>query len=294
MSALALIHSGWNKCSEQTFRNAMQNTPADFDSFRAEVTLRRDSLPPRLRQIAEYALMHPDDMAFGTAAGIAAAAQVQPSSLVRFAQLLGFSGFSELQTIFRNRLISGSHLERIEQIGAARRHGVASDSLDGFIKASIVSLQRLESAATHSAIGQAADLLAKARSIEIIGLRRVFAVASYLSYGFSRLGVRARLIDGIGGFEPAHLGAFDSTDALIAISFRPYTPATIDIARMVAAAGAPVIAITDTALSPLSEFASSRIEVVETDFSGFRSLAATFAVASALMAEVAERRALKP
>ncbi len=268
----------------------MQQTPTDFDAFRKEVIERREVLPPRLRQIAEYALMHPDDMAFGKAAGIAAAAHVQPSSLVRFAQLLGFTGFSELQTIFRNRLISGDHLERIERLTAARRDGAAPDTLQGFVDSSIVSLQKLSATGVRASIEGAADKLAAARSIEIIGLRRVFTVASYLSYGFSKLGVRARLIDGIGGFEPAHLGAFDRTDALIAVSFRPYTPATIEIARAVAEVGAPVIAITDTALSPLAEFADTRIEVIETDFAGFRSLAATFAVASTLMTAVAERR----
>jgi DNA-binding MurR/RpiR family transcriptional regulator len=268
----------------------MPPTPADFDSFRDAVTGRREELPPRLRQIAEYALMHPDDMAFGTAAGIAAAASVQPSSLVRFAQLLGFSGFSDLQGIFRNRLLSSNHLDRIERLSAARRDGAAPDVLQGFIDSSIVSLQKLSQSAMRASIEEAAQRLSAARSIEIIGLRRVFGVASYLSYGFAKLRIRARLIDGIGGFEPSHLGAFDPSDALIAISFRPYTPATIEIARAVASAGAPVIAITDTALSPLAEIAATRIDVVETDFSGFRSLAATFAVASTLMTSVAEKR----
>jgi DNA-binding MurR/RpiR family transcriptional regulator len=271
----------------------MSATPADFESFRRDVTERRESLPPRLRQIAEFALMHPEDMAFGTAAGIAASADVQPSSLVRFAQLLGFSGFSDLQTIFRNRLISGDHLDRIERLSAARQQGAAPDTLQSFVESSIVSLQRLSASAIRASIDDAATRLAAARSIEIIGLRRVFTVASYLSYGFSKLGIRARLIDGIGGFEPAHLGAFDASDALIAISFRPYTPATIEIARAVAAVGAPVIALTDTALSPLAELATTRIEIVETDFAGFRSLAATIAVASTLMTAVAERRRAK-
>jgi DNA-binding MurR/RpiR family transcriptional regulator len=270
----------------------MTQPPADFEAFRRQVSERRTDLPPRLRQIAEFALMHPDEIAFGTAAGVASAAAVQPSSLVRFAQLLGFTGFSDLQNVFRNRLISGDHLDRIERLSAARRHGAAPDMLQSFIDSSVVSLQRLASSPVRTAIEDAAIRLAAARSIEIIGLRRVFTVASHLSYGFSKLGIRARLIDGIGGFEPAHLGAFDASDALIAISFRPYTPQTIEIARTVSAVGASVIAITDTALSPLAEFASTRIELVETDFSGFRSLAASIAVASTLMTRVAELRAI--
>jgi DNA-binding MurR/RpiR family transcriptional regulator len=282
----------WNEHSRSKARAEMTMPlpPADFEAFRKALAEGRGALPPRLRQIAEFALLHPDDMAFGTAASIAARAEVQPSSLVRFAQQLGFSGFSQLQGIFRERLISGNHAERIERLAAARREGALRDPLQGFIESSMISLQRLAKAEIGDAVEAAAEHLAKARAIEIIGLRRAFSVASYLGYGLSKLGVRAHLIDGIGGFEPALPNAFDAQDALLAISFRPYTPQTIAVATAAADAGAPVIAITDTALSPLAALAKVRIDVAETDFSGFRSLAATFALASTLMTAIAEKR----
>jgi DNA-binding MurR/RpiR family transcriptional regulator len=58
----------------------------------------------RLKQLATFALEHPEDVAFGTVAGIAEHAGVQPSTLVRFAKSLGYDGFSHLQQIFRDRL----------------------------------------------------------------------------------------------------------------------------------------------------------------------------------------------
>jgi len=58
----------------------------------------------RIAQVAAYALDNPDEIAFGTAASIADAAGVQPSTLVRFAQHLGFDGFTSLQSVFRQRL----------------------------------------------------------------------------------------------------------------------------------------------------------------------------------------------
>ncbi len=76
----------------------------DFESLRAMIITRRQSLPRRLAQVAAHALDNPDEFAFGTAASVAAAAGVQPSTLVRFAQHFGFDGFSDLQRLFRNRL----------------------------------------------------------------------------------------------------------------------------------------------------------------------------------------------
>ena len=71
--------------------------PEDFDALRAAFAQRRGRLPKRLKQVAAFALAHPDEVAFGTAAGIAERAGVQPSTLVRLAQSLGYAGFSELQ-----------------------------------------------------------------------------------------------------------------------------------------------------------------------------------------------------
>ena len=60
-----------------------------------------------LRRIAEFALDHPNAMALETVAELARRAQVHPSALVRFAQSLGFAGFSDLQGVFRERLTEG-------------------------------------------------------------------------------------------------------------------------------------------------------------------------------------------
>ena len=62
------------------------------------------ALPSRLVRAAEYALAHPDEIAFGTVASVAEAAEIQPSALIRFAKALGYNGFSELQEVFRHRL----------------------------------------------------------------------------------------------------------------------------------------------------------------------------------------------
>ncbi len=79
-------------------------------------------------------------------------------------------------------------------------------------------------------------------------------------------------------------------DAVIAISFSPYAPATIDEARAIRDQGVPIVAITDSSFSPLAQFARVWFEVAEADFAGFRSLSATMALAMALTVGVGEKR----
>jgi DNA-binding MurR/RpiR family transcriptional regulator len=78
--------------------------PRDFESLRSTIIERKANMPKRLAQVAAFALGNPDEIAFGTTASIAAASEVQPSTLVRLAHHLGYEGFSDLQSIFRERL----------------------------------------------------------------------------------------------------------------------------------------------------------------------------------------------
>ena len=75
--------------------------PRDFNGLRDLIVEARDRLPKRLAQVATFTIERPDDIAFGTVSSISEQAAVQPSTLVRFAKALGYSGFSELQTVFQ-------------------------------------------------------------------------------------------------------------------------------------------------------------------------------------------------
>jgi len=77
---------------------------------------------------------------------------------------------------------------------------------------------------------------------------------------------------------------------VLAISFAPYAAETVRLAREAANAGVPVIAITDSPFSPLAQIAKPWIEVAEENFEGFRSMAATLALAMTLTVAIAERR----
>ncbi len=271
---------------------APAGAPQDFDSLRTLIVLRRDELPRRLAQIAEFALDHPDDVAFGTVAELAVQAGVQPSTLVRFAQSLGFSGFSDLQRIFRARLRERwpDYGERLKRLEARAQSGGTLALLDGFAEAAVASLARLREEANGEDLESVATILAGARQIGLLGQRRVFPVVSYLAYACAQLDIDARLLDNRGGLLAGEARFLGREDALLAISFAPYTPETIDVAADTAARGVPVVAITDSAFSPLTRTAKVCIKVMESDYGAFRSLSATLTVAIALAVSAAEKR----
>ncbi len=268
--------------------------PTSFDTLRDAILARRESFPKRLAQVARFALESPDDMALNTVAEIAAKAEVQPSTLIRFAQSLGYSGFSDLQQIFRSRLRDRwpDYAERVQSLRAAdTAEGGPLHLLEGFAQTAMDSLLRLRDRADEASLTAAVDLLAGAKTVYILGQRRAFPVASYLAYAFGKLGIRFILLDNLGALLPEQAGFITEDDALIAISFTPYTPSTIETATRIGQRGVPILAITDSAFSPLAPIAKVWLEVAETDFGAFRSLAATLCLAMALAVGTAEKRA---
>lgn len=270
-----------------------ERVPRDFETLRATILERRHSLPKRIAQIAAYSLDNPDDIAFGTAASIAATAGVQPSTLVRFAQQFGFDGFTSLQSVFRDRLRerNSSYDERLLALRTqAEQEGGHRAIFDGFIAAATTSLEDISRALNEEHLEQAIATLAKAETVYVLARRRSYPVASYIAYALGKLRIRNQLIESAAGLNSEMIGFATAKDAAIAISFSPYAPSTVEESRVLSEQGVPVIAITDSSFSPLAQFAKVWFEVAEADFSGFRSLSATMALAMALAVGVAEKR----
>jgi len=121
------------------------DAPQSFGALRDLIIERRERLPKRLMQIADFALAQPQEIAFRTVADIAGLAAVQPSALVRFAQTLGYQGFSDFQEVFRAHARNqwpdyGSRLEALRALSADGAISDPGDLFGGFVEASIVSL----------------------------------------------------------------------------------------------------------------------------------------------------------
>lgn len=266
--------------------------PRDFDSLRAAIIERQDQMPKRLAQVAAFALANPDDIAFGTAASIASAADVQPSTLVRLAHHLGYAGFSDLQTIFRGRLRerTSSYEERLNSIEQSAEGGAEASVLNGFLTAAMQSLSRLSQQLPAETFSRAVDILAGADTIYLLGKRRSYPLAAHMSYAFSKLGIRHQIVASPNGVDSETVQFATARDAVLAISFSPYAPETIRHAEAVQASRTPVVALTDSPFSPLARTSDCWFEVSEADFSGFRSISASMALCMALPVAIAEKR----
>lgn len=261
--------------------------PVSYEDLEQVITERYDTLSGQLQRIAHFVIDHPKELALETITTLAQRAEVQPSSIVRFAQALGFDGFSTMQQVFRTRLIesSPSYRERIKTLRTQRGADVTGLSaiLSDFAEQGIASLEVLRSETSSEALTQAVDLLSRAEEIYLVAQRRSFPVVFYLSYALARLERRCHLVDGVGGLLREQISLATPDDAIVAVSFRSYAPDVIAAVAEMRAKGVPVVAITDSPLSPLAGLAEVCFEVKDNDSRAFRSLVAPMCLAQSLV-----------
>jgi DNA-binding MurR/RpiR family transcriptional regulator len=266
--------------------------PRTYEDLRAVLSSGTIHFPKRLRQVAIFLWQHPSEVALGTISQVARQAGVQPSTLVRFAQSFGFAGFSDFQEIFKEH-IKGSWPEERGRDGAGPR-GEGNPNLyfvNGLVAASQASLGRIGESFDIGAFERMIALMAEADLIHVIGSKRAFPVTAYVSLALSQQGVRNVLVDNVGSTAFDQIGCVGESDAVLAVSFSPYNSITPDLAAAARERKARIVSITDSTFSPLVKLSDAWVEVIECDFAGFRSLAATLAVGMALVHGVAARRA---
>ena len=174
--------------------------PTTYDDLSAHIARRHDKLSARLRTIAAFAVQHPNDVALSTVSVLAKRIGVQPSAIVRFANNLGYDGFTEMQQVFRTRLVASSmpsYRERISQLRNARdgQSGRPGDVLAEFVADDIASLENLYRLVPFERLEKAISLLAEAQTIYLFAQGRSFPVAYYLDYGLTRLDLRSHFLD---------------------------------------------------------------------------------------------------
>lgn len=272
----------------------MADNPMQFSMLQEVLCNRYDSLSKRLKQVARYVLDHPDNIAVDTLATIAEHAEVPPSTLIRFANAFGFSGFNEMKQIYRQRMLEGttSYSERIRLFRQSAQDGEAhpetpAEILNLFTMVNTQALHGLSARIDPSSLEQAIITLQGAKNIYVIGLRRSFSVASYLTYALRHADRRVYLIDGLGGMFAEQLSMVTDQDVVISISFTPYAQETVELVGLSVKSGAKQIVMTDSQVSPLAAFSDICFVVREAQVDGFRSQVASMCLAQTLAVALA-------
>jgi DNA-binding MurR/RpiR family transcriptional regulator len=216
--------------------------------------------------------------------------------VVRFAKHFGYSGYSEMQAIFRAGISkqlapSRTYQSRIRDIIASDKGGShhlsSTDIASEFLTGSLAGMQELKNSIGTPNFKKAVDLLAASDCIWIAASRRSFPVAAYLDYALQHTDKRIGLVTGMGGMQQGQMRSVRKDDVMIAISFSPYAEETVSVAKLAVERGAKLIAMTDSQMSPLAKLAKTTLIVQDNSTFGFRSLTSTMSMAQSLFIALA-------
>lgn len=281
--------------NEHQAMNENQTPPGSVEQFLQCIPEEYERLSKQLKVIARYLESHRDQVGLDGIQAVAERCGVTPSAVVRFAQHFGFSGFSEMQRLFRDGLAQQiapgrAYSQRLRDVIATGSTSLSAGQIaNEFIQGSIAGMEQLRQTLDQQAFMLAVDMLEDTDAIWIAGSRRSFPIALYLEYALQHTDKRVGLFSALGSMQQGQIRSVREGDVLIAVSFAPYAEETVSVLRQARQRGARLIAITDSRMSPLARKADATLLVQDSATFGFRALTATMGLAQSLFIALAYR-----
>ncbi|HHY81257.1 MAG TPA: MurR/RpiR family transcriptional regulator [Clostridiales bacterium] len=230
--------------------------------------------------IAEYILNNYDKAAFMTASKLGDVVGVSESTVVRFANVLGYEGYPKLQKalqeLIRNKLTT---VQRIEMSSDLDQSMV----LRSVLKADMNNIRQTIEEVNNEDFDAVVNKILQARHIYVLGLRSAAPLAQFMGYYLNFIFDNVRIVtSGVNDiFEQLiHIG---QDDLLIGISFPRYASRAIEAMKFTKERGAATVALTDSMLSPLTAYADYTL-LARSDMASFvDSLVAPLSLINALI-----------
>jgi DNA-binding MurR/RpiR family transcriptional regulator len=205
------------------------------------------------KKTAYYLLENYDKAAFLTAAKMGKEVGVSESTIVRFASLLGYNGFPELQESLQNMV--KKQLTTVNQLKSSiNKVYKGKNVLYQILQSDIENLEKTMNEISAHSFEKIISYILNADVIYIVGLRTATSVSLFFYQALSLFLSNVRSITSFGMedlFE--RIADINNKDLLIAISFPRYTRRTVEILDLAIKKGAKTVAITDNIISPIAQ-----------------------------------------
>ena len=237
--------------------------------------------------IAEYILKNYDKAAFMTAAKLGVSVGVSESTVVRFANELGFSGYPKLQKALQELI--KNKLTTVQRLELRNDYFSDGDALKGVLKADMENIRATLEKINENVFEDVVKSIFEAKRIYIIGLRSSTALSEFLGFYLNIILQNVKVVSyGISDVFEQMINVSEG-DLVIGIGFPRYAAKTIDALAFSQDRGAKVVALTDSLLSPLATKADYTL-IAQSNMASFvDSLVAPLSVINALIIAVGMR-----
>lgn len=241
------------------------------------------------RRIAQYIMDEYDKAAFMTAAKLGKTVGVSESTVVRFAVILGFDGYPSMQKAMQEMVLN--RLTSVQRLEVASDRIGSQDIVSMVLQSDAEKLRRTDETLNREDFKKVVDAIVETKRVYILGVRSAAPLANFLGYYLRYLSDNVHIVTASGAGEMfEQIVGVNDQDAVVAFSFPRYSTTTLKGAQYCASAGATVIGITDSSVSPLAQVCDHVLLAKSDMLSLVDSLVAPLSVVNALIVAVSARR----
>jgi DNA-binding MurR/RpiR family transcriptional regulator len=248
-----------------------------------------DNLSPRQHHLAQYFIDHEEAIAFTSANEIGKLSGVSAATVVRFARVLGYEGFTDLQedvrsTLLENRTASQGLEERINA-------GGFNGDIAAFIaEVNTRNIKETMDQVSPIVLSDAVNAILNAERVCVFGGGMSAAAAMMAEHSLLMLGIPVRAIVNGGLSQTLEISKLTDRDVVVAISIWRYLRDTVDAARYARALGATTIALTDSPVSAVARVADLVFVAATERAAHSRSLTGIMSLIDLINATIISRR----
>jgi DNA-binding MurR/RpiR family transcriptional regulator len=217
--------------------------------------------------IAWYIINHYGKAAYMTAAKLGEDVGVSESTVVRFANELGYDGYPKLQKALRELI--KSKLTAVQRLEVSSNRIGDENILKSVLSSDMEKIKVTMEEIDHKSFNNAVETILNAKKIYILGVRSSAPLASFLGFYFNLIFENVRLVHttSVSEIFEQIINASEG-DVVIGISFPRYSKRTIKAMQFAKDQGASVVAITDSYDSPVAEYADNSL-IARSDMASF-------------------------
>ncbi|MBK7104291.1 MAG: MurR/RpiR family transcriptional regulator [Ignavibacteriae bacterium] len=244
-------------------------------------------LPKNHKNIADYVINNFDKIPFLNVQDLSKSTDASVASIVRFAQRIGFKGFSELRDEIALSL--QKELQNKEIFPLFEKHRIEEDLLTEVASMDIKNINDTLNLIERKNFNYTIERILNAKIVNTAGLGISYLLAEILAYQLNQIGVNSSVLKHTHTLFHEQILFMDSKDLLIVFSFPPYSKETIEVAQFAHEKKIDVISITNEAASPVTFFSKSSL-IVNSENMLFTN---SFAAISVLINAIATACAIK-
>lgn len=201
--------------------------------------------------LADYITDHYDKAVYLTASKLGSVVGVSESTVVRFAGELGYDGYPGLQRALEDMI--RTRLTALQRMEVSRSRMDEDHILSSILQSDIENIKETMNVVEEDAFKEALELILRAKTIYILGVRSSGPLASFLSYYMNLIFDNVKLVQTNSISETfEQMLKIGPADVMIGISFPRYSKRTVKAMDFAKSRGASVIAITDSDRSPIA------------------------------------------